>query len=136
MHKKTGVKHLWLDFSDTIALINKKELETIVYTAYAEQKGKEITPELIEEYKELFKQCKSNSAVFTSLGLPSTFLAERATVADQSKLYTLIDNGIPDVIQQLQEVIPVSIFSNNRLGALLPALGLKLDWFTHIFGPD
>lgn len=130
------IKHLWLDFSDTIAHINREELGNIVYAAYAEQVGKSVTPELINEYKALVEQHKSNSAVFASLGLPSSFLADMTSGVDPRRLYQLTDVRIPEVVPQLKELIPVSIFSNNRLDTLLPALGLELQWFTHILGPD
>lgn len=130
------VKHLWLDFSDTIALTNKAALGDIVYAAYASLVGREITPELIAEYKELLAKHKSNSAVFASLGQPSSFLADQAAKWDPSRLYSLTDKNIPDIIPKLRQMVPVSIFSNNRLDTILPALGLDLAWFTHILGPD
>lgn len=130
------IKHLWFDFSDTIARINKEESEKIFHSSYATTVGKELTPELIHEYKELVKQYKSNSAVFASLGLPATFLADQTSKMDPHKIYQLIDAHIPEVVQKLKDIVPVSIFSNNRLDTLLPALSLELEWFTHILGPD
>ena len=130
------IKHLWFDFSDTITLINRTELGNIVYEAYADLVGKQVTPELIEEYKKLVKQHKSNSAVFVSLGLPSSYGADLVNKIDPHKLYQLTDAHIPNVVQKLKDILPVSIFSNNRLDTVLPALGLELQWFTHILGPD
>lgn len=73
------VRHLWLDFSDTIARINRAEVENIVYAAYADLVGKPVTPELKVEYQSLVKQYKSNSAVFAALGMPSSYAAELAS---------------------------------------------------------
>lgn len=132
----TRIRHLWLDFSDTIARINRAEVEEIAYVAYAAQVGKPVTPELKDEYKALVKHHKSNSAVFVALGLPSTYGADLMSKIDPHKLYQLTDAHIPEVIQKLKDILPVSIFSNNRLDTILPALGLERQWFTHILGPD
>lgn len=132
----TVIRHLWLDFSDTIARINRAEMENIVYAAYANQVGKLVTQELKDEYKALVKHHKSNSAVFLSLGLPSTYGADLMSKIDPHKLYQLTDVRIPEVILELKDILPVSIFSNNRLDTILPALGLERQWFTHILGPD
>ena len=131
-----AIKHLWLDFSDTIARTNKTALGDIVYSAYASLMGKSVTPELIAEYKELLAKCKSNPAVFASLGQPSGFLADQAAKWDPKELYSLTDEDIPDVVVQLSQIVPVSIFSNNRLDTILPALGLSPLWFKYILGPD
>jgi HAD superfamily hydrolase (TIGR01549 family) len=128
--------HLWLDFSDTIALINRDELGDIVYSAYATHVGRAVTPELREDYKSLVEKYRSNSAVFTALGFPPGYAADLISKVDPQKLYRLTDSHIPNVIPALTEMLPVSIFSNNRLDTILPALGLELQWFTHILGPD
>lgn len=132
----TNIRHLWLDFSDTIARVNRAELGDIVYAAYAAQVGKEVTPELKEEYNGLVEKYKSNSAVFAMLGLPSGFAADLISKVDPNKLYQLTDTHIPEVIQALKATLPISIFSNNRLTTILPALGLEQSWFKYILGPD
>ena len=134
MNNASNIKHVWFDFTDTIAAMDKVQFDKLIYTAYAEVVQKEATPELIEEYKKLLKQHKSNSAVFVSLGMSSDFLSGKANA--NKDLYHLTDNKIPDVVEKLTERVPVSIFSNTRLDTLLPALGIKLEWITHLLGPD
>ena len=133
MNKKT-IKHVWFDFTDTIASMEKAEFEKLVYGAYAEVVGKEITLALEEEYKTLLKTQKSNAAVFKSLGLPSDYLSGRA--ADSKNMFHLTDPHIPEVIQKLKDIVPISVFSNTRLDVILPALGLDIAWFVNILGPD
>src|SRR3989344_2893540 len=99
------IGHIWFDFSDTLASIERAEFEKMIYGAYAKATGKEITPELIADYKALLKEKKSNSAVFTSLGLPSDYLSNAA--ADRTGMYHLTDIKISMVLQELKDIIPV-----------------------------
>jgi len=131
-----AIKHLWLDFSDTIARTNKEALANIAHNSYAAIVGKPVGPELAAEYQALLAQHKSNAAVFAALGQPASFLADQAANYSPADLYTLTEDDVPAVIKQLTELVPVSIFSNNRLDTILPALGLEPSWFVHILGPD
>ena len=131
---RMDIGHIWFDFSDTLASMERAEFEKMIYGAYAKATGKEITPELIADYKALLKEKKSNSAVFTSLGLPSDYLSNAA--ADRTGMYHLTDIKIPVVLQELKDIIPVSVFSNTRLDVVLPSLGISPEWFTNILGPD
>ena len=130
------IKHIWFDFSDTIGRIDRTIYNEILYSAYAEAVGKEVSDELKAHYAEEFKKYKSNSAVFTSLGKPAGFLADQIAVVEPTKLYSLTDLEIPSVLEKLRNDLPISIFSNNKMDVILPALGIHLDWFTHILGPD
>lgn len=130
----SNIQHVWFDFSDTIAKLEKPVFERFIYGLYGELAGKEVTPELIEDYKKLLAEKKSNAAVFKSLGVSGQELSDRA--AELKDMYSLTDPHIPGVIQTIRERMPVSIFSNSRLDVVLPALGLEAAWFTHLLGPD
>jgi HAD superfamily hydrolase (TIGR01549 family) len=134
--KEASIKHVWFDFSDTIGKINRDIYNEILYSSYAKAVGKEVNEKLKEEYAQEFQKYKSNSAVFSSLGLPAGHLADCMSVVEPNKLYTLTDENIPSVIQALKIKVPVSIFSNNKLDVILPALGIDLSWFTFILGPN
>ena len=137
MKNHPPIKHIWFDFSDTIGRIDRGDVyKNILYGSYAKEVGKEVNDALKKEYEEAFKKFKSNSAVFTSLGLPAVYLADALNTVDPETLYSLTDPEIPEVIQKLRAVLPVSIFSNNKMDTLLPALGIEIKWFTHILGPD
>jgi FMN phosphatase YigB (HAD superfamily) len=129
------IEHIWFDFSDTIAHTDKDVLNDILWTSYAEAVGRPISEELKREFAEKRKEHKSGSAVFVSLGLPSSHLAERIRL-DPRQLYHLTDPEIPDVLCSLKDRRPISIFSNNKLDIILPSLGIDTKWFTYILGPD
>ncbi|HEY4522056.1 MAG TPA: HAD family hydrolase [Candidatus Paceibacterota bacterium] len=134
MDKVQGIRHLWFDFTDTIAAMDKTAFDDLIYSAYSEVVKKPVTDELVNEYKEQLGRHKSNSAIFTSLGMRAGYLSDKAQ--DRSGLYHLTDPHVPKVIAQLKDLLPVSIFSNSRLDATLPTLDIQLGWFTHILGPD
>lgn len=134
MNATKRIQHLWFDFTDTLAAMDKAAAKNLVYTAYAEVTHKPMSPELVSEYEGLLAKHKSNSAIFVSLGLSGSFLSDR--VNESSELYHLLDASIPDVINRLRERVPVSIFSNTRLDTILPALGIPLAWLTNRLGPD
>ncbi len=127
------IKHLWLDFSETIAVINKERHNKLRYESYAEVLGEKITPELIHKYEKLYQENKhSNAAVFTSLGMPSSYWSDRINSLSPGELYSLADENIPDVLGKLKLIVPISIFSNINLEKVLPALNIDLKLFTNI----
>lgn len=126
------IKHVWFDYSDTLARINRKELNKLQYSVYAADNKRPITPELIEDFKKQREEHKGSASLFAALGLTDVVLDRMRIEAD--KLYELADSDIPDVLNTLRKVIPISIFSNNE--PELSALGIDPTWFTHILGPD
>jgi FMN phosphatase YigB (HAD superfamily) len=127
------IKHIWFDFSETIAVINKREHDKLRYQTYATAAGKPVTPELIKEYEALYqKNQRSNAAIFRSLGLPSGYWSDRVNAVDPGAFYVLVDKNISTVLRQIKEVLPISIFSNLNLEKVLPSLGIKPEWFSHI----
>ena len=126
------IKHIWFDFADTIAFTNQ-EHDRLLYQTYADVTTKPVSPELIQEFKELYKQYKSNSAVFTTyLGLPPGYWAKAVEATDVRKLHSLAEPLIPDILNKLRAIVPISIFSNMRMDKLAPAIGIDVSWFTHI----
>ena len=136
MNKLSTIKHVWFDFSDTIARINRDIYDKVLYSSYAKTLKKELNEALKQEFTEAFQRYKSNSAVFAAAGLPAGYLADCMSVVDPKKLYTIMDTNIPDIIRHLKDILPVSILSNNKLNVILPALEVDTKWFTYILGPD
>src|SRR3989338_2572231 len=118
MDKVKGIRHLWFDFSDTIAAMDKTAFDDLIYSAYSEVVKKPVTDELVNEYKEQLWRHKSNSAIFTSLGMRAGYLSDKAQ--DRSALSHPTAPHVPKVIAQLKDLLPVSIFSTPRLDATLP----------------
>ncbi|NOS66745.1 MAG: HAD family hydrolase [Candidatus Peribacteraceae bacterium] len=124
------IQHVWFDFSDTLAFITDAH-RTLLYQSFADAVGEPVSPAVIEKFKELHKKYNSHSAVFTvGLGLLPGYWADCVQSADPATLYTLADPHLPQVLEQLHSLVPVSIFSNMRMETLLPAIGLKKEWFT------
>ncbi len=127
------IKHIWFDFSETIASLQKERHDQLRYETYSAVIGKEVSPELIQEYELLYEQHKhSNAAIFRSLGKESGFWSDRVNSVPSSELYILAEQNIPEILQKLAERLPISVFSNIRLENVLPDLEIKTQWFTHI----
>jgi len=125
------IKHIWFDFSDTIASPDEGARNALRYETYGKVQGKAVTSELIEDYLQKYRENgESNAGVFASFGLPSSFWSDTVNASNPS--YRLIDSGIPNVLERLQEVRPISIFSNLDLTKILPGLGISGEWFAHI----
>ena len=130
---KFTIKHVWFDFSETIASIKKNVHDRLKYAVYAEVAGKKLTPELHTEYDNLYEKFHhSNSALFHSLGLPAGFWSGRLNSVSPNELYELADTSIPEILKQLKSIVPISIFSNIDLAGVLPSLGLPMDLFAHV----
>ena len=48
------------------------------------------------------------------------------------RIYILTDPNIPEVLRELNKIIPISIFSNIKLDKILPDLGVDSKLFSHI----
>lgn len=127
------IKHLWLDFSETLVLLKKEAHDTLRYSSYAEIVGKPLTEELKSEYEQLFaKSNHSNAAVFRSLGAGSSYWSDKVHSMDPAELYVLADENIPSMLTSLQKLLPISLFSNIDLRETLPLLGIDPHLFSHI----
>ncbi|MDO8617967.1 MAG: HAD family hydrolase [Candidatus Uhrbacteria bacterium] len=127
------IKHVWFDFSETIASLIKETHNQLRYAAYSEVTHKPITQELIAEYENLYqKYSHSNAAIFRALGLSPNYWSDRINLIAPHELYRLMDDRIPNILQEIKVLIPISIFSNIKLDRILPVLDIDPSWFTHI----
>lgn len=127
------IKHIWFDFSDTIASVNRDAHNKLRYESYAKVTGKKLTRELIVEYEKLYDvHKKSNASIFKSMGKPAGFWSDVVNSVNPKTFYELTDENIPEVLTELSKIMPVSIFSNINLEKILPALGINKKIFTHI----
>ena len=127
------IKHVWFDFSETIAALKKEAHDQLRYNTYAAIVNKSVTPDLIREYEELYEKYNhSNSAIFHSLGLSARHWSDQVNSIPPEELYSLAAENIPAILKKLKSIIPISLFSNIKLGSVLPALGIQPAWFTNI----
>ncbi|MEK7561690.1 MAG: HAD family hydrolase [Patescibacteria group bacterium] len=131
------IKHIWFDFSETIARINTEEHDRLKYATYAEVTGEAVDEKLKNEFDEQYKlHNHSISDIFYSLGKPAGWWSQRIATIPPEKLFVLAENDIPEVLQKIRQVVLISIFSNINLGKVLPAVGIDLKWFTHILSSE
>src|SRR3989338_3462447 len=127
------IKHIWFDFSDTIASVIKERHDKLRHDSYATLTGKPVNSELIKEFEELStKYMKNNSGFFCSLGMLADYWSNQVNSVNPRELYCLVDNNIPDVLSKLKDIVPISIFSNINIDKILPALDIDSNLFTHI----
>lgn len=132
-HSYKNIRHIWFDFSETIAFLEKEQHDHLRYKSYSEVVGKPIDDKLISEYENLYvKYNHSNSAIFRSLGKSPNFWSEQINSIDPSQLYELADPNIPTVLKQIKKIVPISVFSNIQLERILPSLKINPSWFTHV----
>jgi putative hydrolase of the HAD superfamily len=117
-----------------LTILDKEKHEALRYEAYSEIVGKPVTNELKAAYETLYKEKKSHSAAFVSLGKPVGFWSERYAAAGAG-LYALAEPDIPNVLLRLRSKVPISVFSNVLAEKFLPSLGISPQWFSHILGP-
>jgi len=127
-----AVKHIWFDFSYTIAFPDEESHSKLLYETYASAVGKPVTPALIEEYKALLEKHLSNSGVFTALGLDAGYWSRHFNTVGLK----LGSPTIPRVLDTLCSIVPISLWSNLRVREMLSPLGIDPGWFTNILGPD
>ncbi|MBI2984497.1 MAG: HAD family hydrolase [Candidatus Kerfeldbacteria bacterium] len=127
------IRHLWFDFSETIVVLRQERHDRLRYESYAAVVHQPVTDALMAEYNQLYKVHKqSNAAVFRSLGLPGSYWSGRVNSVAPLELYQLADPSIPSVLEDLKELLPISIFSNIKLESILPSFRISPLWFTNI----
>jgi len=127
------IKHIWFDFSETIATINRERHNKLRYDSYGKVTDKPVNPELIQEFQELSaKYPNNNSAFFRSLGMLASFWSDQVNSVNPTELYRLKDQDIPEVFNKLSKIVPISIFSNINLEKILPVFQIDLKLITHI----
>lgn len=127
------IKHIWFDFSDTIARTNAAEHDKLKYTTYATVVNKPLDDKLRQEFDEQYeKHHHGISGIFYALGKPAGWWSEQIASIEPARLFMLAADDIPEMLQQIKQMVPISIFSNITVSEVLPALGIHTDWFTHI----
>lgn len=127
------MKHIWFDFSETIVFLNKENHDHVRYSSYAQATKKPINKALIAEYERLYRKHKqSNAAVFWSLGLPADYWSTKINSVDPREIYQLADAAIPEILEKMRHVIPISLFSNIQVDRILNVFGIQSSWFAHI----
>lgn len=127
------IKHIWFDFSDTIARTNAAEHDRLKYTTYAAVVNKPLDDKLKQEFDEQYeKHHHGISGIFYALGKPAGWWSEQIASIDPARLFMLAEDDIPEMLQQIKQIVPISIFSNINVDKVLPALGIRTDWFAHI----
>jgi FMN phosphatase YigB (HAD superfamily) len=127
------IKHVWFDFSDTIARNNSEVHDKLKYEAYAKVVGRTDDAKLRREFDDLYEaHHHSNSDIFYSLGKPAGWWAEDMATQDPAKLFELMEPDIPEVLQAIRQIVPISMFSNIMVVKALTALGINPGWFDHI----
>lgn len=126
-------KHIWFDFSETIARINAKAHDELKYATYASVVDKPVDEKLKQDFNEQYKlHDNSISHIFYSLGKPSGWWSSQIAAVDPGKLFQLAEDDIPEVLSKIKQYVPISIFSNINLDQLLPALGIDVSLFDYI----
>lgn len=127
------IKHLWFDFSDTLVRLDQELHNRLRYGAYSEIVGRPLNQELIDEYETLYRKLgHSNAAIFRSLGKSSQYWSEQVNSVPSRELYKLADKNVPQVMAQLKDIVPVSLFSNIQGEKILETFGIPAKWFTYI----
>ncbi|MFA7286171.1 MAG: HAD family hydrolase [Patescibacteria group bacterium] len=130
---KNIIRHIWFDFSGTLAFLKLERHNRLRYESYANVMGKPVTEGLMNDYEKLFKQCNgSNASVFRSLGQSSNFWSEQVNKVDPVELYELSASNVPAILKQIKEHRAISLFSNIEVVNILPALGIDPLLFTNI----
>ncbi len=130
---KSTIRHIWFDFSDTIAFQKKERLDRLRYKTYSKVVRKPVSDERITEYQKLYKKFNhSNAAVFRSFGKSSNYWSECINSVEPNELYELADKNIANVLEKIRRFVPISILSNIQLGKILVALNISPEWFTNI----
>jgi HAD superfamily hydrolase (TIGR01549 family) len=128
-----AIKHIWFDFSDTIARTNAEEHSRLKYATYAAVVNKPLDDKLKQEFDEQYeKHHHGVSGIFYSLGKPAGWWSEQVASVDPVRLFVLAEGDIPEMLQQIRQFIPISVFSNINVNKVLPALGIDTGWFAHI----
>jgi len=138
---KDSIQHIWFDMEGTLSVRTPKMNQAhdeLRHRSYAEATGRELTDDVRNEFNEAYRKHGSNSAVFSSLGLPSDHWQKKLSTLDES---TLLEPNevIRDTLRQLKKVVPISLFTNfntEMILATLAAIGIDPEWFTRILSGD
>jgi HAD superfamily hydrolase (TIGR01549 family) len=126
------IKHIWFDFSDTLAKLNTQRHNELKFNSYAQIVKRPLNAQLIQEYGEMLRKYTSNSGVFRALGQPAGYWSEQVNSVDPALLYSLADKNIPKILHKLRAVVPISLFTNIKPEKILLSIGLSTELFDHV----
>ena len=126
------IQHIWFNFTDTLCAINPKKLVEIRNKAYSEIVGRPISVELEEETGVLREKYGSHANLFYALGKSSSYWSDLVQNYKPEELYTLTQNNLPEILQQIKAKVPISLFSNIDPLKILDFYGISSNYFEHI----
>jgi len=132
---------MWFDLEGTLTIHTPEYHEVhdqLRHETYAQAVNKPVTEELKQEFADLYERHGSNSAIFTSLGLPSDHWQKASETIDAER-YFKPEPHIFQTLAQLHTKVPISIFTNRKKQRIIDTFKLiNIDptWFTHILGGD
>ncbi|HEX3095528.1 MAG TPA: HAD family hydrolase [Patescibacteria group bacterium] len=136
-----SIKHIWFDVAGTLYEESENFQavhDNLRYETFSKAVNKPITDDLKLEYENLYKKHGSNSAVFSSLGLPSDYWQRAFGNMNLSEI--LKPNlKVNETLRKLGEIIPISLFTNfkkHKIEKILDILSIDQSWFTHIINGD
>lgn len=136
------INHVWFDLDGTITVQTPafhEAHDNLRYETYAEIVKKPVTPELKEEFEELYRRSGSNSAAFTSLGVPSGYWMERFNKLIDTGNFYEPDERVYGTLEKLKDIVPISLFTNNSptgIAHSLSSVGVNQAWFTYVLSGD
>ena len=139
--RKSNIKHICFDLGGTLVRENPEFVKVhneVRYKTYAKVINKPITDKLKIEYEELYKKYGTNSAIFSSLDLPSDYWQNHFNTLDRDKVY-YYDPDIYKTVVALQHFFSLSIFTTIKTEAAYKTLEIgKLDskYFQFIISGD
>jgi len=131
------IKHAWFDFTGTLAIPEQEKYRRLQLETYANAVGRTLDLALEVEFDSLLQLSGSSvAAVFSSLGLGADYWSNRINSSSRDGLYHLAADEVPNILLALNDLIPISLFSNIRTEEILSDLGIDQKMFAHILGPD
>lgn len=135
------IKHIWFDMEGTLT-VHTPEWEAahdqLLLEKYAHATGKQPSPQLWQEYSQLYRQHGTHSAAFSSLGLASGYWQQHFATLDEQKYYKP-DERVYQTLQKLRAIVPISVYTNAkpaRLQNTLRVIQVDPAWFTHLLTGD
>jgi FMN phosphatase YigB (HAD superfamily) len=136
------IKHVWFDLEETLTIYSPeffKEHNNLLYQTYAKAVRKPITKELLDEFKKLYNELGSNSAVFRSLGHPSNYWQKTYQESIDVNPFVKAATNAKKTLLKLKKIVPISIFTNvtsKSLFSTLKLIDIDKEWFTHTINGD
>jgi HAD superfamily hydrolase (TIGR01549 family) len=135
------IKHVWFDMGGTLYR-ETPEFDVVHdelrYRTYADIVGEPDLNKAKQQYDELYKIHNSNSKVFSSLGKPSDFWQQAFDELDLARVLKP-DPILPQTLEQISQLVPISIFTNfkpAKIRQVLDLLTIDYGLFANILSGD